>query len=230
MQLLLVRHGRPHQVDGHDQVVDPALDDLGLAQAQAVAVALSSGTYGRVTGVASSTMRRALETARPTAEALGLRVQTDQRLVELDDGATRYGNGFSEHATRAEAWAAINAGRWNGHVFDPAAFTARVVEGMLAVADASRAEQPAAGAAEGTLAVFCHGGVISAFLGHVARTAQPLFVTPDHGSVTRILLEPDGYLEVLSVNERSHLHESSAPAGGVDRRPEAVTTTGAGRQ
>ena len=211
MQLLLIRHGRPHHVTEVGGPADPALDDLGHEQAAMVAAALAAGTYGRVVGIASSTMRRALETARPAVEALGLPVTPDRRITELDEGSTSYGNGgFTEFPTRREAWASINAGRWSGHVFDPAAFTARVVEGMEAVIELhSRRVGPGRGL-DDALAVFCHGGVISAFIGHVTRTAQPLFMSPDHGSVSRVLVDPDGYRELLSVNERAHLDRQPA--------------------
>lgn len=216
MQLLLIRHGRPHHVTEVGSAADPALDDLGQEQAAMVADALAAGTYGPVVGVASSTMRRALETARPAADALGLAVTADPRITELDEGSTSYGNGgFTEFPTRREAWAAINAGRWSGHVFDPAAFTARVIEGVEALIDLHTGGVGSGGAPDDSLAVFCHGGVISAFVGHVARTARPLFMSPDHASVSRVLVEPDGYREVLSVNERAHL----------DRRPAASTRT-----
>jgi probable phosphoglycerate mutase len=208
--------------------VDPSLDDLGREQAELVASALAAGTYGDVVGVASSTMRRALETARPAAKLLELAVTADRRLVELDEGSTSYGNGgFTDFPTRREAWDSINAGRWSGHVFDPAAFVARVVEGMEAVLEFHRSGVGASSGAEDALAVFCHGGVISAFVGHVARTAQPLFTSPDHASVTRILIEPDGYREVLSLNERAHLDRRTSasvhvphagPSGVRDRK------------
>lgn len=228
MQLLLVRHGRPHQMTGNDSAVDPALDDVGLQQAEAVAVALTAGHFGRVTGVASSTMRRALETARPTAQALGLSTVTDRRIVELDDGATQYGNGFSEHSTRREAWAALNAGRWNGHDFDPAAFAARVVEGIEEVARTHLARTGADGP-EDSLAVFCHGGVISAFVGHVLRAAEPLFTSPAYGSVTRVLVEADGHREVLSLNESAHLRGIGEAARDADRRAEPLRARGTDR-
>lgn len=225
MQLLLVRHGRPHSAIGTAHAADPALDDVGLQQAEAVAAALAAGQYGRVTGVASSTMRRALETARPTAQALGLDVLEERRIVELDDGATRYvNNGFAEHATRREAWAAVNAGRWDDHVFDPAAFVIRVVEGVEAVVGVhlarTRADDP-----EDALAVFCHGGVISAFVGHVLRTAEPLFTAPAYGSVTRVLVEADGHREVLSLNESAHLRDEAPAARDASRRPGPVNRT-----
>jgi broad specificity phosphatase PhoE len=161
-------------------------------------------------------MRRAVSSARPSAEALGLAVTAERRITELDDGSTSYGNGgFTDFATRREAWASINAGRWSDHLFDPAAFTARVVEGMEALIELHTGGVGSGGPPDDALAVFCHGGVISAFVGHVARTARPLFMSPDHASVSRVLVEPDGYREVLSVNERAHL----------DRRPAASTRT-----
>ncbi len=211
MQLLLIRHGRPHPVTEIGAVADPALDDLGHQQAAMVAQALAVGTYGRVVGVASSTMRRALETARPTADALGLDITADRRITELDDGSSSYGNGgFTDFPTRREAWASINAGRWSGHVFDPAAFVTRVVEGMEYLIGLHAGQTGPGASADEALAVFCHGGVISAYVGHVVRTAQPLFVNPDHASVSRLLVDHDGYREVLSLNERAHLDRQRA--------------------
>ena len=227
MQVLLIRHGRPHHVTEVGAAADPALDDLGHQQAASVATALAAGTYGRVVGVASSTMRRALETAQPSAEALGLTVTADRRITELDDGSTSYGKGgFADFASRREAWASINAGRWSDHVFDPAAFSARVVEGMEALIEWHTGRVGTRGAPDDALAVFCHGGVISAYIGHVTRTAQPLFMSPDHGSVSRMLVEPDGYREVLSVNERAHLDRQPAVSNPMPHADSDVSVDG----
>jgi broad specificity phosphatase PhoE len=202
MELLLVRHGRPHAIENNDDGADPGLTDDGQSQSRRLALALAADIYGPVTAVVSSTMRRAVETAGPTAEALGLEVTLDKRLVELDDGSKRYGNGFTQFTNRADAWAAINRGEWDGHRFDPQAFVARVVEGMDAVVH----DNP-----EGRVVVFCHGGVISAYLGHVTLTEKPLFFDPDHASVSRVLADPSDYRELLSANECGHLLNSNLP-------------------
>lgn len=211
MQLLVVRHGRPETIAGtHAGVADPALEKAGLVQASAVARALQAGTFGPVAGLVSSPMRRARETAAPSVAALGLELTVEPGLAELDDGAAAYGNGFDDHDSRSAAWDAINEGHWLGHRFDPRAFASRVVDGMETVIDRFAALH---GRPEANLAVFCHAGVISAFVGHVVRAERPLFMAPDYGSVSRILVEPDGHREVLSINQTGHLgHHLGQPS------------------
>ncbi len=81
----LVRHGQYGLIDralggrapGH------ALNETGRGEAGKVAGALRGRT---VAAVVSSPVQRAQETAAPIAEALGLAVETDAALVELDCG------------------------------------------------------------------------------------------------------------------------------------------------
>ncbi|WP_316689407.1 histidine phosphatase family protein [Pseudonocardia sp. H11422] len=195
MELLLVRHARPEVVSGTD-VADPPLTEEGRAQAQLMAKAVAAGQYGAVTAVVSSTMRRAVETAEPLTEALGVIAETDVRLVELDHGWTSYGVGIDAYPTRRDAYRAMNSGSWGTNTFDPLAFRERVREGMEAVVD----RHP-----DGSVVVVCHGGVISAYLAHVLDTPQTVFFSPDYCSVTRVLAEPDGYRELLGANESLHM-------------------------
>jgi probable phosphoglycerate mutase len=62
---------------------DIALNEKGYAQADQLAT--WAATAG-ITGIWSSTLSRACNTASPIAKALGLPLQTDARLVELDFG------------------------------------------------------------------------------------------------------------------------------------------------
>ena len=83
--IAFVRHGqtaanRDGQLQGR---ADPPLTDLGEAQARAVAAALASTP---VTRVVASPLQRAIATARAIADAHGLSVDIDDRLVELDYG------------------------------------------------------------------------------------------------------------------------------------------------
>ena len=195
-ELLLVRHARPEVVPGGTEAADPGLTEQGRGQAELTAKAVADGLYGEVTAVVSSTMRRALETAEPLTEALGLRVETDERLVELDHGWTTYGVGGDPSMTRASVYASMNAGRWAGNRFDPAAFAERIRAGIDAVVD----RHP-----DGLVAVVCHGGAIGAYLAHVLGRAEPFFMMPAHCSVSRVLAERDGYRELLSANETLHL-------------------------
>jgi len=83
--ILLVRHGET--AANRDRLAlgraDPPLTDTGLTQADALAAALRGTAMGRVV---CSPLTRAQQTAAPIADALGVRVEVDQRLVEMDYG------------------------------------------------------------------------------------------------------------------------------------------------
>lgn len=98
--IIFSRHGQTaHNRDGlllgrHDA----PLTEYGTAQAAAMAEALTSMTP---TEVFSSPLRRAVATASVVADALGLDVRVDERLVELDYGDW---DGRSHDEISAEDW------------------------------------------------------------------------------------------------------------------------------
>ncbi|MDN5855506.1 MAG: histidine phosphatase family protein [Actinomycetia bacterium] len=196
MELLLVRHAQPERVDDGLEPADPGLTPAGLGQAQQLAKAFAAGAFGPVDAIVSSSMLRARQTAEPVAETLGLTARTDERLAELDLGWTTYGAELDNIPSRRAAYDELNAGRWGPDTYDPGDFAARVRAGV---------EDVVTGQPHGTVAVVCHGGVISAYLANVVGAARMLFLVPDHCSVTRVLAERDGYREVLSVNESLHM-------------------------
>jgi broad specificity phosphatase PhoE len=84
-EIVLVRHGqtavnRDGKLQGR---VDAPLTDAGRAQAAVLAGALEQCGAQRVL---SSPLQRALHTAAPIATALGVAVETDERLIEIDYG------------------------------------------------------------------------------------------------------------------------------------------------
>ncbi len=86
MRLYLIRHGETdHNVE---QVAlgrqDVPLNERGVLQARALAEALRS--QSDIVAIYSSPLQRAVATATPLAEALGLTVQIDERLIEMDIG------------------------------------------------------------------------------------------------------------------------------------------------
>ena len=86
--LLIVRHGRTGAnarglLLGRE---DPPLDEVGEAQAAALAAAVAGGRFGPVTAVVASPLLRAQQTAGHVAGELGLPVLTDERLIEIDYG------------------------------------------------------------------------------------------------------------------------------------------------
>ena len=83
--LLLVRHGQTvwHEGNRYAGSSDVPLTDVGHEQAQALA---RWAATARLDAVWSSTLQRAVDTARPAADAAGLGLRTDARLVEVAFG------------------------------------------------------------------------------------------------------------------------------------------------
>lgn len=84
--LAIVRHGQAVGNTSHRFIgwSDVPLDDRGSAQAEAVAPRLASAGVSRIV---SSDIRRALQTATPLAELLGVEIETDERFREIGNGA-----------------------------------------------------------------------------------------------------------------------------------------------
>ena len=85
MRIILIRHG---ETDANKQgrfqgASDARLNDTGLSQAKALGHRLASE---KIKAVYCSPQTRALQTAAPIAEALGLSIQTLEGLRELDIG------------------------------------------------------------------------------------------------------------------------------------------------
>jgi broad specificity phosphatase PhoE len=97
--LIIARHGRT-EANASGQLLgrrDPGLDEIGVAQAAAIGHALQS-----VDRVVSSPLRR----CRETAFAIGLPVEIDDRLIELDYGELE---GTPVADVPAATWAAWRA-------------------------------------------------------------------------------------------------------------------------
>ncbi|MCL3863058.1 histidine phosphatase family protein [Actinotalea sp. K2] len=88
----LLRHGEVHNPDGvlYGRIAGFRLSERGQAMAERVAAHLSgSGPSGQarrdVVHVVASPLQRAQETATPIAEAFGLDLATDERLLEAEN-------------------------------------------------------------------------------------------------------------------------------------------------
>jgi probable phosphoglycerate mutase len=141
VELILVRHGQPAWTneDGRARN-DPALTNLGQAQAQQMAARLADPetepALGPCNHLYASPAMRAQETAVPIAAALGLPIETRDWLWELrnpehweDRPIEEIQRVFEEIRTRPREgwWAGIEGGEL------PADFHARVVGGMRAL-------------------------------------------------------------------------------------------------
>ncbi|ULE34940.1 histidine phosphatase family protein [Mycobacterium sp. IDR2000157661] len=189
MQLLIIRHALPLRSEP-GQGSDPHLSEEGIEQAKRLPEALARFPISRLV---SSPQRRAIQTAQPVADALGLTIDVDERLAEYDYGLSHYVP--IEEASEEDVQRLI-AGRLPGNV-DEDAFKERVNAGV--------ADIVAAADHEDTVALFSHGGVINALVHTIMQTERLLCVQVDYAGVTRVLSSRTGKLGVASVNGTEHV-------------------------
>jgi len=190
MDLLLVRHALPERVEIEDGPADPPLTDHGRRQAVALSEWLE---HEHVDAVYTSPMRRALETAVPTAERLGVEAVVEDGLAEMDRDSPVYIPLEELKAENDPRYLALIAGEWE---VDPAEFKRTAVAVVERVTTENRG---------GTVAAFCHGGVINAYVGHVLGIPEPMFFEPAYTSITRLRAASSGPRSLVSVNETAHL-------------------------
>lgn len=199
-QIVLVRHGQsaPYLegqpftlVDGHG---DPPLSPLGLYQADCVGERLKDEP---ISAIYASTLTRTQQTAAPLAAHTGLevRIEPDVREVYLGvgEGGTFRKMSAEEHpqalAMRANLeWGEIEGAETN------AIFEARTVGAIQKIAAAHPDEM---------VAVFCHGGVIGALLGHAFRINMFRTMGSRNGAISHLVVTDEGWV-VRSFNDAAH--------------------------
>ena len=189
MQLLLIRHALPLRSEPGEGS-DPVLSEEGIAQAKRLPDALKRFPVARLV---SSPQRRALQTAQPVADALGMTVDVDERLAEYDHGLSHYTP--IEEASEADVKRLIS-GHLPGDVDEPA-FIARVNAGIDDLVEAAGHDE--------TVAVFSHGGVINALVHTIMKTERLLCVQVDYAGVTRLLSSRRSGLSVAGINSVEHV-------------------------
>lgn len=188
--LIVVRHGRT-EANASGRLLgrlDLGLDDLGRAQAVALAQAV-----GRVDRVVASPLLR----TRETAAAFGVAVETDDRLMELDYGEF---DGLPLVDVPAELWQ-----RWRS---DPT-FAPPGGESLVALRErvTQALEGLSAPAMTETIVVVTHVSPIKAAvawaLGAGDEVTWRMFVRP--ASISRIAVTERGPV-LHAFNEAGHLH------------------------
>jgi broad specificity phosphatase PhoE len=194
--LIVVRHGRTAANASGLLLgrLDPPLDELGMAQAGAVAAAV-----GRVDRVVASPLLR----SRATAERFGVPVELDDRWIELDYGEW---DGRPTADVPIDVWAAWRA---DLDFAPPGGETLRAVGARVRAACADLA----ADAEAGTVVVVTHVSPLKAAfawaLGAGDEVSWRCFVSP--ASITRIGIGPTGP-SLVAFNEVGHL-------AGLDPKP-----------
>ena len=189
MQLLVIRHALPLRSEP-GQGSDPDLSPEGIEQANRLPDALKRFP---ITRLVSSPQRRAIQTAQPVADALGMSVDIDDRLAEYDRDLEHYTP--IEEASKEDLQRLID-GHLPGGV-DEDGFIARVKAGVEDIVGSA--------AHEDTVALFSHGGVINALVHDIMATSRLLCVQVDYAGITRLLSSRRGGLGVAAINSTEHV-------------------------
>jgi probable phosphoglycerate mutase len=193
VELILVRHGLPVRIDDAGGPADPELSDEGRAQAVRLAAWLRRDA---IDAVYVSPMRRAVQTAEPLADALGVDPVVDDELAEFDRETHFYVPIEELKAAGDERYMKIMRGELDGEV-DPQTFREVVAVAVERIIEAHPGN---------TVTIVCHGGVINAWASHVLGLPDPLFFEPFYTSVNRFLASSRGHRSVVSLNDLGHLH------------------------
>jgi 2,3-bisphosphoglycerate-dependent phosphoglycerate mutase len=202
-EIILVRHGAsapavPGQpfplLDGHG---DPPLSPEGEAQAERVAEHLARED---LSALFVTTLRRTHQTAAPLTRLTGLEpvVVPDLREVSLGEwegGEFRIrmaeGDPVALQAVAEERWEVIPGAE------TMESLAQRVRAGLEAIVLGVGADV--------RVAAIVHGGVIGEAC-RLATDSRPFaFVHSDNGSITRLVVLPDGALLLRSFNDTAHL-------------------------
>ncbi|HWA61382.1 MAG TPA: histidine phosphatase family protein, partial [Caulobacteraceae bacterium] len=146
-----------------------------------------------IEAVYASTMKRAAQTAEPFATGAGHEVRLHGGVVEFDRDSGRY---VPMEQLKREDYAAWQAFVARGADADIGAFQKTVVDAL---------EEIIASHPGGTVAVFCHGGVINVWTAHVLGMAPRLFFEPGYASVHRFLCARSGQRNLVALNDVAHL-------------------------
>jgi len=210
-EVVLVRHGQSQAyvtgqpfplIDGHG---DPKLSERGMWQAERVGERLADHPIG---AIYASSLTRTQQTATPLANHTGLEIRVDPDLREVFLGDWE-GGLFREKA--AEEHPAVLRMRTTGDWGEipgaetNAELTSRTVASVERIALNHPGEM---------VAVFCHGGVISALLQHATSTPPLTFRGVRNASINHLHVSEDEWL-VRTFNDGAHigpLHGDNDPA------------------
>jgi probable phosphoglycerate mutase len=193
--IYLIRHGETewNKINRWQGHADVPLSEEGYRQARALAKRLvADGT--RFDHIYASDLSRAMETAQLAAQALGMVVQADPALREINVGSW---SGLTRSEIMAQypgAFSTIYSAP-DGEPRD--IFEQRVAGALTAFAERHPGER---------VALFTHGGTIRAMLHYLLVRRGVLSELPNFGntSITTLRWQEDGW-QVLSLNDEAHL-------------------------
>ncbi len=196
----LIRHGASAPVipgQRHPMFAgqgNPALDPIGVEQAQRTAEALCEPGQRPIDAIYTSTLVRTQQTAEPLAERLGLTpiALADLREVyvgEREGGLLREAGAAGDPVVKA----AMLLERWDTIPGAEAeeAFSERLARGLATAVEGRRDQR---------VALVVHGGVIARMLADLTGASNFAFKGAENGSVSEFVLLADGRRWLRSYN------------------------------
>jgi 2,3-bisphosphoglycerate-dependent phosphoglycerate mutase len=194
VEIVLVRHALPLRVELETGIADPELGAEGHEQAAKMAAYL--GTE-EIEAIYVSPLRRAIETARPLEQRLGIAAEVVDGVAEFDRNSREYVPMEELRAANDPRWEKLMRGEWDGADGNPNEFKTRVVQSIEDII----VRNPG-----GRVVVVCHGGVINQYLAHVLQIeTQVGFFYPQYTSIHRVAASRGGKRSIVSINEAAHL-------------------------
>ncbi len=236
MELYLIRHGQSTNnalSEARERVFDPALTGLGLRQAQLAAEHLANGLnpelavwtpegggsapnrcgYG-ITRLYCSPMMRALQTAQPIGQALGLAPEVwvdihEQGGIFLDHGEADGGVVGYPGKTRPEILAEFPGYKLPAGITDLGWWKWGYEEMSVCHGRAVRVAEELVKRAAGDerIAMVSHGGFVDALLKALSNQLPGYFLFYFHynTAITRVDFRGDGRLDFRYLNRVAHL-------------------------
>ena len=200
---VIIRHGQSQgnaegRFGGH---TDTPLSPRGRKQAEATAKALESENFS---AIYSSDLPRAIETASPLAELVGVPLQITDALRERSVGVME-GLTFEEAAEQHPEQYQALLRRDFEHV---------LIGGESYRQTLDRASRQLDEAIEqhkgGRIALFAHTGTICILILHLmgaldAPDLKPVWIATANCGIARFDLRDDGFVRVLTINDTRHL-------------------------
>jgi glucosyl-3-phosphoglycerate phosphatase len=191
-RLIVARHGRTawNAAGRYQGQSDPPLDDIGRAEAAALAKALAADP---VTAVVASDLQRARQTAEVVAEAAGTALLVTQALREVDlggwEGLDRDGvaAAFPAELAAWEAGADVRRGGGGETTAEAGERAAEALLPWLALAQAGA-----------SVVVVAHGVVLQAALGRLGVARPPHLANGEYLRVPLPQPGPVGWSTVFS--------------------------------
>ena len=194
MELILVRHGLPLRREVVEGPADPELSVEGHDQSSRLANYLATES---IDAIYSSPMKRAMQTAEPLAQTIGLPILIVDDVAEFDRLSNEYIPIEELRAANDDRWHKLVAGDWDSESDTIDEFRNRVITSIEKIISQHASQR---------IVVTCHGGGINQYLAHILglKTERGFFY-PQYTSIHRVVAAQNGLRSIASLNEIAHL-------------------------